>query len=158
MVLDATAENVGLRQADDADKEFCYRLHKAALGDYVAAIWGWDERAQRDWHERLFDPGNWQIITMGGADVGMISVDRRPEEIYLGRIEILPEYQGRGIGTRLIGDLLDEAERRGVPVVLDVLVVNRRAYALYERLGFREAGRHGDGYIKIRMRREPSGR
>ncbi|MBX6766350.1 MAG: GNAT family N-acetyltransferase [Actinomadura rubrobrunea] len=64
----------------------------------------------------------------------------------------------RDLGARLIGDLLDEAERRGVPVVLDVLVVNRRAYALYERLGFREVGRHGDGDIKIRMRREPSGR
>ncbi|WP_285498253.1 GNAT family N-acetyltransferase [Actinomadura sp. NBRC 104425] len=151
-------EEVGLRQATSEDGEFCYRLHKAAMKEYVDAIWGWEERAQREYHERQYDPARWQVITAGGADVGMISVDRHADHIYLGRIEVLPEYQGRGIGTRLIRALVDEAERKGVPFVLDVLVVNRRAYALYQRLGLREVGRHGDGDIKIRMRREPSGR
>ena len=35
---------VALRPARPADSEFCYQLHKAAMGDYVAAIWGWDEQ------------------------------------------------------------------------------------------------------------------
>ena len=35
---------VVLRPATGADSEFCYQLHKAAMGDYVAAIWGWDEQ------------------------------------------------------------------------------------------------------------------
>jgi len=30
---------VALRPARPADSEFCYQLHKAAMGDYVAAIW-----------------------------------------------------------------------------------------------------------------------
>ena len=38
---------VALRPARPADSEFCFRLHKAAMGDYVTAIWGWDERRQR---------------------------------------------------------------------------------------------------------------
>jgi len=82
----------------------------------------------------------------------MLSVERRPEEIYLSRIEIMPDYQGRGIGSRLVNALIDEAGRKGQDLVLEVLTVNHRAHALYQRLGLREVGRRGDGNIKIVMR------
>ncbi|MBV9444896.1 MAG: GNAT family N-acetyltransferase [Streptosporangiaceae bacterium] len=141
-----------LRPATAADAEFCYLLHKAAMGDYITAIWGWDEQVQRAFHERAFTPHRWQIITAGQVDVGMLDVDYRPGEIYLSRIEIHPGHQGHGIGTRIISALLDEAERKGQDLVLDVLAVNRRAQALYQRLGMTEVARHGDHDIKITMR------
>jgi ribosomal protein S18 acetylase RimI-like enzyme len=143
---------VTLRPATPADSEFCYQLHKAAMGDYITAIWGWDEQRQRSAHNRKFSPGRWQIITAGGADIGMIDVEHRPGEIYLSRIEICPDHQGRGIGTRLISALADEARQNGQDLVLDVLAINRRAQALYQRLGMTEVARHGDGNIKITMR------
>lgn len=105
--------SISLRPAVPADTEFCYQLHKAAMGDYIAAIWGWDELVQRDFHTRAFNPGCWQIITAGGADVGMLNVEYRPGEIYLSRIEIHPGQQGHGIGTRLISAILDEAAQKG---------------------------------------------
>jgi ribosomal protein S18 acetylase RimI-like enzyme len=141
-----------------ADNEFCYQLHKAAMGDYVAAIWGWDEKVQRGFHTRAFKPRRWQIITANGADVGMLSVEYRPDEVYLARIEILPGRQGQGIGTRIISALLAEARRRGQDLVLDVLAVNERARALYQRLGLTEVAGHGEGDVKITMRSIPTGR
>jgi len=71
---------------------------------------------------------------------------------YLARIEIHPDYQGHGIGTRLISALLGEATQRGQDLVLDVFTVNYRAQALYQRLGMKEVARHGDGNIRITMR------
>ena len=59
----------------------------------------------------------------------------RADEIYLARIEVHPTYQGHGIGTRLVSALIDEAARKGQDLVLDVLTVNHRAQALYQRLG-----------------------
>jgi ribosomal protein S18 acetylase RimI-like enzyme len=149
---------VALRPATPADSEFCYQLHKAAMGDYVAAIWGWDEQVQRGFHDRAFNPARWQIITTGGTDIGMLDVERRPGEIYLARIELRPDHQGHGIGTRLIRALADEAAHNGQDLVLDVLTVNHRAHALYQRLGMKEAARHGDGDIKITMRLSPQHR
>ena len=122
------------------------------MGEYIMAIWGWDEQVQRASHDRAFNPHRWQIITAGHADVGMLDVDYRPGEIYLSRIEIHPGHQGHGIGTRIIRALLDEAERRGQDLVLDVLTVNHRAQALYQRLGLTEVARHGDRDTKITMR------
>ncbi|AIJ25384.1 GNAT family N-acetyltransferase [Amycolatopsis methanolica] len=55
--------------------------------------------------------------------------------------ELLPEFQGRGVGSRLITDLIADADRRGLAVELDVLAVNTRAYEPYRRLGFREVRR-----------------
>ena len=143
---------IALRPATAADSEFCFELHKAAMGEYVTAIWGWDEQRQREHHDRGFAPGDWQIITADGTDAGLLIVDYQPAEIYLSRIEILPYYQGHGIGTRLISALLDEATQRGQDLVLDVFTVNHRAQALYQRLGLKEVARHGDGNIRITMR------
>jgi ribosomal protein S18 acetylase RimI-like enzyme len=143
--------SIVLRPAAPADSEFCYQLHKAAMGDYIAAIWGWDEQVQREFHSRAFNPGRWRIITADGSDIGMLDVEYRPGEIYLSRIEIHPDYQGRGIGTRLIGALAAEARQKGQDLVLDVLTVNHRAQALYQRLGMAETARHSDN-IKITMR------
>jgi ribosomal protein S18 acetylase RimI-like enzyme len=143
---------VALRPTTPADSEFCFQLHKAAMGDYVTAIWGWDEQVQRDFHTRAFNPGRWQIITAGGADIGMLDVEYRAGEIYLARIEIHPDHQGGGVGTRLISALIDQAGQKGQDLVLDVLTVNSRAQALYQRLGMAEVARHGDGNIKITMR------
>ena len=129
---------IGLRPVTPADSEFCFQLHKAAMGSYITAIWGWDEQIQRDFHTRAFNPDRWQIITADGADIGMLDVEHRPGEIYLARIEIHPEHQGRGAGTRLISALIDEARQRGQDLVLDVLTINQRAYDLYRRLGMNE--------------------
>jgi ribosomal protein S18 acetylase RimI-like enzyme len=125
------------------------------MGDDISAIWGWDEQVQRDFHARAFNPGRWQIITADGTDIGMIDVEYGPAEIYLSRIEVHPSHQGRGFGSRLVSALIDEATGKGQDLVLDVLTVNRRARALYERLGMTEVARHGAGNIKIRMRYSP---
>ena len=148
---------IALRPAAPADSEFCFQLHKAAMGSCVSAIWGWDEQRQRGSHASSFSPGRWQIITADGADIGMLDVDYRPGEIYLSRIELHPGYQGRGIGTSLVRALIDEAARKGQDLVLDVLTVNHRAQALYQRLGLKEVARHGPGNIKITMRVSPAG-
>jgi hypothetical protein len=66
---------VALRPATPADSEFCFQLHKASMGGYITVIWGWDEEVQRGFHARAFNPERWQIITAGGADVGMIDVE-----------------------------------------------------------------------------------
>jgi ribosomal protein S18 acetylase RimI-like enzyme len=112
----------------------------------------------RRFHARAFDPRRWQIITANGTDVGLLDVERRPGEIYLARIEIHPDHQGRGFGTRLIRALIDEAGQQDQELVLDVLAVNQRAQALYRRLGLAEVARHGDDGVRVTMRSSRSGR
>ncbi|WP_405000776.1 GNAT family N-acetyltransferase [Kitasatospora cathayae] len=52
-------------------------------------------------------------MTADGTEVGMLHVEHRPTEIYLARIELHPDHQGRGIGSRLIRSLLHQARQQG---------------------------------------------
>lgn len=125
-----------LRTATRADFEFLYRLKKACLKEYVAATWGWDESYQKSHFSQHFEPAKIQIIVVDGHDVGQLSVEKRPGEIYIGEIYILRIYQGQGLGTIILQDLIAEAKTQRSTVSLQVLRVNP-ARKLYERLGFR---------------------
>ena len=145
-------EIIALRPATADDVEFCFDLHKLSFHQYVTEVWGWDEDEQRAIHTRNFQPERVQIITANGVDVGRLDVDYGDQEIFIWLIELLPSHQGRGIGGRLIRTILDEARSQGKAVGLNVLDVNRCAYALYRRLGFIEVRRLIEGpAVRIRM-------
>jgi Acetyltransferases len=127
---------VTLREATANDLKFLYRLHRAAMEKYVVQTWGqWDEVWQAQYLSEHFDPDSCQIIVAESIDIGVISLVKRPTEIFLSGIEVLPAYQGQGIGTHLISGLMTEARGKGIPITLQVLKVNP-ARRLYERLGF----------------------
>ena len=65
-----------------------------------------------------------------------MEVDRRSDEFHLAGIYLLPGHQGQGVGSAVIMDIIEEASKRQLPVTLQVLKVNPRAQALYEKLGF----------------------
>jgi ribosomal protein S18 acetylase RimI-like enzyme len=122
-----------LRQAAEADREFLFRLHCAAMRESVEALWGWDEELQRRIFDERFAGQRFQVILVDDEDAGVLDVQERGDEVFLKLIELLPANQGQGIGTSIIRSL----QARGKPVALRVLTTNPRAAALYRRLGFR---------------------
>jgi ribosomal protein S18 acetylase RimI-like enzyme len=75
-----------------------------------------------------------------GAPCGYLALEDHPAFIAVREIVIAPAFQGRGIGSFLLRQVLDQARERHVAVRVGTLLVNRAA-ALYRRLGFRETGR-----------------
>jgi ribosomal protein S18 acetylase RimI-like enzyme len=124
-----------LRSATGDDSEFCYELHRQSLGQVIVEVFGgWDDAVQREFHGTWFDPARLNIIENDeGTPIGVLDVRRETDHTYLARIELLPEYQNRGIGSSVIRDLL----AAGRPVRLHVFTVNAHARRLYEQLGFR---------------------
>ena len=138
-----------LRQATDDDRAFLYELMVATMKPYVVETWaGWDETFQVRRFTEHFDPARCQIVVVDGRDIGMISIDRGDAEIFLANVQIAPDFQGMGLGSAIIGDLLAEAHRRRVPCRLQVLKVNP-ARRLYERLGFAIEG-ETDTHFRMR--------
>lgn len=139
-------DDLTLRKATQADAEFLYHVLKATMQAYVDQTWGWDEAAQRARFQEEFEPGKDRIIVLNGEDIGVIGVEEGEEELFLDKIYILPAYQRRGIGTRLIQDVLDRAFQESLPVRLRVLKVNP-ARRLYERLGFVKVDETESSYV-----------
>jgi ribosomal protein S18 acetylase RimI-like enzyme len=128
-----------LRQATAADYDFLYDLHVSAMREHITATYGWDEAFVQNHFRDHFDLTRSQIVVVNGREAGVVAVERRSSEVYLANIEVMPAYQGRGLGTAIIRDILAGAQAAGLPVALQVLKVNP-ARRLYDRLGFTITG------------------
>jgi ribosomal protein S18 acetylase RimI-like enzyme len=137
--LEVSLINITLRPATSDDFEFVFRLNEINMRSYVEKMRGWNEEEERREMKRKFHPGHDQIILVKGEQAGIFGVEERPKSYFLRHIELLPQFQGKGIGSKLIRSLLDEARKKQVPVRLTVLKQNP-AFRLYKRLGFSLTG------------------
>lgn len=123
---------VSFRPIKSTDFEFLWQLNCLVMKDYVTQTWGWDEDWQRQYFIKNFDKNNGEILVNDNADIGFFRVVEEQDETFLVSILILPEFQNKGIGTKLIRDLILKKTK---PIRLQVLKVNP-AQDLYKRLGF----------------------
>lgn len=138
-----------LRPITEGDREPLYALHCSAMRSYVEATWGWDEDVQREFWTRTAH-ADVQVIERDGAIVGYLDVQERPDHIDIVNIVVDPRAQGTGIGGTVIRQIIDNAGARGMDVRLQVLKVNPRAKALYERMGFEPDGESDTHHRMIR--------
>ena len=134
-----------LRPVTQEDFEFLFHLHRTTLRDHVAATYGvWDEEDQRRRSRDDFEPGGAaKVIAVNGKDCGLLRVEDRGGCLHVCLIEIAPEFQGKGLGSAILQDVIDDARSRGCAVRLGVFKVNPRAKRFYEKLGFSVAGETG---------------
>lgn len=60
---------------------------------------------------------------------------------YIAHLGVDASMQGKGIGSKLVEYLMEQGRKDGkTQTALDVSVLNPRAQALYERLGFKQTG------------------
>ena len=130
-----------LRPAQPEDADFLWQLRQQALRPHVEKAWGaWDDVQQRKFFDRGFAPRDTSIIVNAGRDVGRLEIAHSRWEIFFGLIELLPDVQGRGLGSHIVRDLQAEAAQKHLPIRLQVIKANEDAQRLYLRLGFKPAG------------------
>ena len=122
------------------------------MRDVIEKTWGWDDAWQRKDFDRRFTQQAVSIIEVESRAAGSLWLETRADLVYVADLQVLPELQGRGIGTAVLRRLIADAAERGVSVALAVLPANPRAQRLYERLGFRVVGTEAPF---IHMRIEP---
>ena len=137
-----------LRQATSDDFHRLLRIRNQVLREYIEYVRGWDEGLEERRFRRNFDPATTRVITADNRVIGFLGVRPEGDVLYIAQAYIVPEYQGRGIGTAMIREVL----AKGHPVELWVMKLNTGALRLYKRLGFRVKREEKDDY---RMRYEP---
>lgn len=133
-------ENLKFRNASASDSEFAFKVKKLAFGMYVSQIWGWDEKEQRQLHQRRFRSQEFSVIQWLETDVGILATAQEPDCLRVNQLFILPEYQGKGIGRECMVRIIEGANVLRYPVRLQVLKINNRACAFFQRLGFKRTG------------------
>jgi len=127
---------IRLIPADETYREFSYQVKKAAEGEYIISMFGWDEDVQRGFHAKAWQQQKPDIINYDGKPIGTIATIESEDCIEIGQFFILAEYQNKGIGTYLLKSVLDKADQLSKNVTLKFLK-NNRVKSLYVRNGFR---------------------
>ncbi|WDP89054.1 MAG: GNAT family N-acetyltransferase [Desulfobacter sp.] len=104
---------------------------------------GWFEDEQRK--SAADEIQNAKIIMVEQKDIGVIKIIPKSSELHLHQMQILPEHQGRGIGTELVKRAIDRAEKLNIPVTLLVLK-GAAAKRIYDRLGFYVTDEYENNY------------
>jgi ribosomal protein S18 acetylase RimI-like enzyme len=135
-----------LRPAVEADIDFLCRVYASTRLDEMALVpWGDDEkdaflRSQFQYQQQHFRQANpdadFAVVVLGDTEIGRLYVERNEDEISIIDIALLPEHRGKGIGGRLLQQLLQEASETGRPIRIHVSKANGPAISFYLRHGF----------------------
>ncbi len=129
---------VAIRPCNPADSADILAIINAAAQAYRGAI-----PADR-WHDPYMPAGElaseladgviFSGLTADDRLIGVMGVQRRHNVDLIRHAYVLPEWQGRGVGSRLLAHLCDNAGR---PVLIGTWRAAEWAIRFYERSGFR---------------------
>jgi len=135
----------------ERDFEFARHVHHTAYHDVVVRQFGsWNESMQDDFFKAAWREFPHYLMSRDGVVVGIVSYIELGNTIHVNEIQIVPHYQGQGIGTAFLTERIEEARHRKIPLTLQVLRENR-AIELYRRLGFVPYA-ESDTHIKMEWR------
>ncbi len=118
-----------LRPADSSDFDWLLALDRGREDRALGAV----ERRAR--FTAAFHAQAWWVVEVERQPVGALSVAWDEAPIVLHTVALLPAWQGRGLGTRLVHDVLLRARELEQPVVVAVTAEDP-ARGMFERLGF----------------------
>ena len=141
---------LALQPATEDDLPFLLALRKSTMQEHLQRAGAPLDDAHHlaRIHYRFEDA---RIVWLDGRPAGLFKHGRDAAGWRVVQIQIDPAFQGRGLGRRLLADLLDEADAQGIPVTLSVLKGNP-ARRLYEALGFTPVE---ETELEYEMRYEP---
>jgi len=152
--MKSTATTLRTVRADD--ERFLFELYASGRAEEMAQV-PWDATqieaflkmqfaAQQQDYQRRFPDGEHLAVLSGDQPIGHQYVARRAEEIRILDIALVPDHRGKGIGTRLISNLMDEARQAQKPLRIYVEQANPSLH-LFERLGFSRADDIGSHFL-----------
>jgi len=138
-----------LRPAEQRDLGFLRTLYGVLRVEELASI-DWPEAAQQAFLDSQFALQHYHftsqwvgveffVLECHGQSMGRLYVLRELPRWLIVDIALLPAWQNRGIGKALLTHLQQDAQHaKAQGLALHVRLDNRRAHALYARLGFRD--------------------
>lgn len=155
---------VALQPARDDDTDFFACVYASTRADELAGVpFSPEQRAaflaqqfaaQTAHYTRHYADASYDVVLVDGEPAGRLIVARLPTELLIVDVALLPAHRARGVGSRLLARVVDEAEERGVKVTIHVERMNR-ALSLYTRLGFAAVADDG---VYLTMERSPQGK
>lgn len=127
-----------LRKCSFDDIDFIFELKKLCLKWYIEIVYGWNDESQynKTRNELNRNIEHMKIIYIDDMAVGVTTFSEEDDSYRVGLTMIHPEYQNKGIGSAVIQDYINLAEKDNKRIIIKTYKDNP-AKNLYKRLGFK---------------------
>jgi ribosomal protein S18 acetylase RimI-like enzyme len=136
----------GLRAVEPTDEGFLYDVFATTWESEVAALPNQNLarhvlRIQHIAQERRFAsryPGHQRLLILSddGERAGRLYLLRTGSALHVVDLTVMPEFRGRGLGSRVLQQLMELAEREDLPIAARVSRANTRVTDACARVGF----------------------
>lgn len=126
---------LALALASEDDFEALLSVRMAAMRESLQRLNRFNPQRARERLSRAFEPAHTRHILLAGERVGFVVVLPQPDHLVLDHLYVVPQAQGLGVGSWVMGRVLAEADRLGLPVRVTALRLSD-ANSFYKRLGF----------------------
>ncbi|GLY20231.1 N-acetyltransferase [Kineosporia sp. NBRC 101677] len=123
------------RPATDDDLPRIADLKVLVIREHLERLRPWVEESARQYLYERWNAANVRIIEVAGVFAGCVALRQADDCRWIEQFYLVPEFQGQGLGSAVLGALLEECDRDRAVVRLDVLQKSP-ARRLYERHGF----------------------
>lgn len=124
-----------IRPASMTDVESVAELRAVVMRPDLERLGRYDEHRVRQRFRDRFVPAHAWVIEVGGAFAGCVALRPAEDAHWLEHFFLAPQVQGQGVGSAVLRELLEQCDRDGILVRLNVLQ-GSQARRLYERHGF----------------------
>jgi len=136
---------IGFRKVKHDDIDFLLKLRKKSMSAHLtqAKIKLTNEQHLERIKEHFYDS---HIILrdrkpIGVLKMGVIALKGTTKSLHIRQLQILPEFQGQGVGSKVLTVVKKRALQLQLPITLNVLLKNP-ARGLYLRHGFQIEGKN----------------
>ena len=132
--------NISFRNATLEDKDFYFLIRKTTIKPNIEKYASWDEEKEYANITSKINIENDNIILHSGKEIGLFCFTEYDENFYLDTLNIIVEYQNRGLGTWIISCLKEQAKIKNKKIKLDTYQNNSKAIKFYLKNGFEISG------------------
>jgi N-acetylglutamate synthase-like GNAT family acetyltransferase len=141
---------IGFRQAQQSDLGYLMQLRKATMGEHlIAAGLNLSDQQHLERISEFFTDSS--IITMNKKPIGLIKLGVLTDKLHIRQLQISPQFQGKGVGGKVLTLVKEKAKKLHLPLTLNVLLANP-VISLYLRNGFTVTGQN---QLEYQMRCDP---
>lgn len=150
------------RPVAETDGQFLFELYASTREAELAQVpWTSEQKraflamqfaAQTAGYREAYPQALHEMICAAGLPAGRLYWSRQPDRLHILDITVAPPQRNGGIGSHVIGEILEEGRRENKPVTIYVEDFNPSC-RLFARLGFQVASQDG---FQLRLQCPPS--
>lgn len=108
-----------------------------ALRDIRTAVFIYEQQVPEDLEWDEFDPVSLHVLALNSNDQPIGTARLLPDG-HIGRMAVLKEWRGKGVGSAMLQRILEESSHRGMQKAM--LNAQIAAIKFYEKFGFQVSG------------------